>query len=173
RKRPWAPACLCSPWAASLPTPCSRRCVAGRMALPASATCLAGLQGLDPAGKRNVTTSHMAVIQVLQNACAWMMEMSVIAYVRNLRVGSVLTVMLVVFVLVFVAGSLGGLRLLQSASDWMNELGRGNVVRAHALSDATIALLRAQTLITDARIQMESGMEEERDALLASAREQL
>lgn len=115
----------------------------------------------------------MAVIQVLQNACAWMMEMSVIAYVRNLRVGSVLTVMLVVFVLVFVAGSLGGLRLLQSASDWMNELGRGNVVRAHALSDATIALLRAQTLITDARIQMESGMEEERDALLASAREQL
>lgn len=96
-----------------------------------------------------------------------------IAYVRNLRVGTALTAMLVVFVLVFVAGSLGGLRLLQSASDWVDELGRGNVVRAHALSDATIALLRAQTLITDARIQMESGMEAERDTLLAGAREQL
>lgn len=95
------------------------------------------------------------------------------AYVRNLRVGTALTAMLVVFVLVFAVGGVGGLRLLQSTSDWINELGRGNVVRAHALSDATIALLRAQTLITDARIQMESGMEVERDALLLGAREQL
>jgi methyl-accepting chemotaxis protein len=116
----------------------------------------------------------MAVMQLLQNACAWMMEMgSVMAYVRNLRVGTTLTAMLVVFVLVFAAAGLGGLRLLQSASEWIDELGHANAIRAHALSDATIALLRAQTLITDARIQMESGMEAERDALLANAREQM
>lgn len=95
------------------------------------------------------------------------------AYVRNLRVGTALTAMLAVFVLVFAAAGLGGLRILQSASEWIDELGRGNAVRAHALSDATIALLRAQTLITDARIQMDSGMEAERDVLLADAREQL
>nr|MBF0685595.1 Tar ligand binding domain-containing protein [Pseudomonas sp.] len=92
---------------------------------------------------------------------------------RSLRVGTALTAMLLAFVLIFAGSGLGGMRLLHSANEWVNELGRDNVVRAHAVNDATIALLRAQTLITDARMQMESGLETERDASLAAAREQL
>lgn len=91
---------------------------------------------------------------------------------RNLRVRTTLSAILVVFVLFFALGAGAGLRLLQDTGGRIDTLGRENLARADALSDVTVALLRVQTLVTDARVLMESGMEEERDQRLAAAQTQ-
>ncbi len=95
------------------------------------------------------------------------------AYWKNLRVSTALAVMLAVFVLLFAVACAGGLRLLQDTSDRIDQLGREQVEQANALSDVTVALLRAQTSAIDARILMESGLEEERDARLAETQAQM
>src|SRR5690606_27282676 len=94
-------------------------------------------------------------------------------YLKGIRVSTALTAMLALFVLLFALAAAGGLGMLRDTGKWVEALGRDSLERGNALSDVTVSLLRAQTLITDARVLMESGMEEERDVRLSAAAAQL
>ncbi len=88
----------------------------------------------------------------------------------NLRVATALTATMAVFVVLFALGAAAGLGALSINRAHIEALGRGDIERANALSDTTARLFQARAQLTDAKTQMEGGLEEGRDDALQRAR---
>nr|WP_242671375.1 methyl-accepting chemotaxis protein [Hylemonella gracilis] len=97
-----------------------------------------------------------------------------------LKVSTALTATLTLFVLCFALSAGAAMWIFQRDRQAIEQLGRDNIERASEISDLSSRLFLARADLGQAKIQMESGMEEGRDdmlrradALLAGARESL
>src|SRR5690606_38029636 len=84
----------------------------------------------------------------------------------HLKIRAVLLAVLLVLVGLFMAAAGAGLAVLDDNRQWVEDLGRGAIDRAGALSDATIGLYQARSTLTEAKIFMESGKAQARDEAL-------
>lgn len=96
------------------------------------------------------------------------------------KVSTALTATLTLFVLCFALSAGAAMWIFQRDRQAIEQLGRDNIERASEISDLSSRLFQARADLGQAKIQMESGMEEGRDdmlrragALLAGARESL
>ncbi|GAA5236211.1 methyl-accepting chemotaxis protein [Verticiella sediminum] len=95
------------------------------------------------------------------------------SFFRNLRVRTVVAAALWAFVVLFALAGAGGLWMQQLTHERIETLGSAQLAQANALSDTTVALLRARVHLADARGYMEGGQDTERDTALRQAHEQL
>lgn len=97
---------------------------------------------------------------------------------KALKVSTTLSLALLVFVVCFAMAAAAAIFILHGDRQTIELLGKANIERANDLSDLSSRLFLARADLADAKIYMESGLQEPRDAalkhadaLLAGARE--
>ncbi|WP_076879701.1 methyl-accepting chemotaxis protein [Bordetella sp. H567] len=86
---------------------------------------------------------------------------------NKLSVNVALTIVLALFVALFVVAGAATIALLRENRAWIEELGRDNIERASDLGNVSSAVFQARAALVDAKTYMEGGRIAERDQLLA------
>lgn len=86
---------------------------------------------------------------------------------NRLSVNLALTIVLALFVTLFVAAGAAAIALLRENRAWVEELGRDNIERASDLGNVSSAVFQARAALVDAKTYMEGGRIPERDQMLA------
>jgi methyl-accepting chemotaxis protein len=93
--------------------------------------------------------------------------------VKNLKVSTALSATLVLFVAWFMLTAVVVIWILHGDRQTIERLGRANIERASDLADLNSRLFQARAALAEAKIYMESGQEEPRDAGLKRANDLL
>ncbi|WP_094842353.1 methyl-accepting chemotaxis protein [Bordetella genomosp. 11] len=86
---------------------------------------------------------------------------------NKLTVNRALTIVLALFVTLFVVAGAAAIALLRENRAWVEELGRDNIERASELGNVSSAVFQARAALVDAKTYMEGGRIPERDRMLA------
>ncbi|WP_094847683.1 methyl-accepting chemotaxis protein [Bordetella genomosp. 9] len=86
---------------------------------------------------------------------------------NKLSVNLALTIVLALFVTLFVAAGAAAIALLRENRAWVEELGRDNIERASELGNVSSAVFQARAALVDAKTYMEGGRIPERDQMVA------
>jgi methyl-accepting chemotaxis protein len=85
---------------------------------------------------------------------------------NKLSVSRALTIVLALFVVLFVMAGAATIGLLRENRAWVEELGRDNIERASELGNVSSAVFQARAAMVDAKTYMEGGRIPERDQML-------
>lgn len=88
---------------------------------------------------------------------------------KGIKVSTALTVTLLVFVVCFALAAAATIKILRDDRQTIELLGKSNIERASDLSDLNSRLFQARGDLAEAKIYMESGLQEPRDASLKHA----
>jgi methyl-accepting chemotaxis protein len=88
---------------------------------------------------------------------------------KSLKVSTALSLTLLMFVACFAVAAAATIHILHNDRQTIERLGKNNIERANDLSDLNSRLFQARADLADAKIDMESGLQEPRDAALKHA----
>ena len=88
---------------------------------------------------------------------------------KSLKVSTALSLTLLMFVVCFAVAAAATIYILHNDRQTIERLGKNNIERASDLSDLNSRLFQARADLADAKVDMDSGLQEPRDAALKHA----